>query len=94
MMMEQARPATDEPTDPEEAPAFLTRRRLIRWAAVVGIGIVAVLACWQDPSYAHESTGRSGSAGALLPVGGAAALVAAAVGGTVRRRGRRQAAAA
>ncbi|MCW6010540.1 hypothetical protein K1W54_39225 [Micromonospora sp. CPCC 205371] len=28
------------------------RRRLIRWAAVGGALILAVLACWQDPVYA------------------------------------------
>ncbi len=92
-MKEHADRTTDEAVDPEEAPVFLTRKRLIRWATVVGVGIVAVLACWQDPSYAHEQGARTGPNGALLPVGGAAALAAAAAVQTVRRRGRHAAAA-
>jgi hypothetical protein len=35
------------------AQPFITPRRLARWATVVGIGIVLVLAAWQDPLYAE-----------------------------------------
>jgi hypothetical protein len=37
---------------PEEGPARFNRRRLVRWVAILTIGIVVVLALWQDPLYA------------------------------------------
>ncbi|GAA0574642.1 hypothetical protein GCM10010172_69110 [Paractinoplanes ferrugineus] len=40
-------------TEPDEGPARFNRRRLIRWAAILTIGIVVVLAVWQDPLYAR-----------------------------------------
>ncbi|WP_189078808.1 hypothetical protein [Mangrovihabitans endophyticus] len=35
----------------DEAPRFNTRR-LVRWVAILTIGILAVLAIWQEPLYA------------------------------------------
>lgn len=47
------RDTLDRPlTEPEEDPARFTRRRLVRWIAVLTIGIVVVLAIWQEPLYA------------------------------------------
>ncbi len=37
-------------TEPEEGPARINKRRLVRWIAVLTIGIVVVLAIWQDPA--------------------------------------------
>ncbi len=37
---------------PEEGPARFNKRRLVRWIAVLTIGIVLVLAIWQEPLYA------------------------------------------
>lgn len=39
-------------TEPEEGPARFNKRRLVRWIAVLTIGIVVVLAIWQEPLYA------------------------------------------
>ena len=36
----------------EEYPARFSRRRVVRWITVLTIGIVLVLALWQDPLYA------------------------------------------
>ena len=36
----------------DEPPARFRPRRLIRWAVVLTLGIVAVLAIWQEPLYA------------------------------------------
>jgi hypothetical protein len=38
--------------DEDEEPARFNRRRLIRWAAILTIGILVVLALWQEPLYA------------------------------------------
>jgi hypothetical protein len=38
---------------PEEGPARFNKRRLIRVIAILVIGIVVVLAIWQDPLYAR-----------------------------------------
>jgi hypothetical protein len=38
---------------PEEGPARFNRRRLIRVISILVIGIVLVLAIWQDPLYAR-----------------------------------------
>ncbi|WP_250008916.1 hypothetical protein [Actinoplanes sp. M2I2] len=47
------RETLDRPlTEPEEGPARFNRRRLVRWVSVLTIGIVVVLAIWQDPLYA------------------------------------------
>ncbi|BCJ41599.1 hypothetical protein GCM10010168_54030 [Actinoplanes ianthinogenes] len=37
-------------TEPEEDPARF-RRRLIRWLAILTIGTIVMVACWQDPLY-------------------------------------------
>ena len=37
---------------PEEGPARFNKRRLIRWVTILVIGIVIVLAIWQEPLYA------------------------------------------
>jgi hypothetical protein len=40
-------------TDEDDVPTrFLSGRRLVRWVSVLAVGILAVLACWQDPLYA------------------------------------------
>ncbi|HET6480472.1 MAG TPA: hypothetical protein VFG35_10605 [Actinoplanes sp.] len=39
-------------TEPEEDPARFSTRRLVRWIAVLTIGVVVVLAIWQEPLYA------------------------------------------
>ncbi|MEH1125821.1 hypothetical protein [Micromonospora sp. CPCC 206061] len=43
---ESLSPARRDPRDARR------RRRIIRWAAIGGALILAVLACWQDPVYA------------------------------------------
>jgi len=39
---------------PDEYPArsTVTKRRIVRWIAIIAIGVVVVLAIWQDPLYA------------------------------------------
>ena len=44
-----AEPQVDEP---EDRPGRFTGRRLLRWAVVLTVGILAVLAIWQEPLYA------------------------------------------
>jgi len=41
-----------EPVVEEDEPARFNRRRLVRWITVLTLGILAVLALWQDPLYA------------------------------------------
>jgi len=36
----------------EDEPARFTGRRVIRWVTILTLGILAVLAIWQDPLYA------------------------------------------
>lgn len=48
-------PAT--PASSPEAGGFLTRRRIVRWAILLTLGVLGFLACWQDP--VHSSTGSS-----------------------------------
>jgi hypothetical protein len=38
---------------PDEGPARFNRRRVIRWVAILTIGILVVLAVWQEPLYAE-----------------------------------------
>jgi hypothetical protein len=38
---------------PEEGPARFNKRRLIRVIAILTIGIILVIAIWQDPLYAR-----------------------------------------
>jgi len=38
--------------EPDEGPARFNRRRLVRWVAILTIGILVVLAIWQEPLYA------------------------------------------
>jgi hypothetical protein len=38
--------------EPDDGPARFNRRRLIRWVAILTLGVLAVLAIWQDPLYA------------------------------------------
>jgi hypothetical protein len=39
--------------EPEEGPARFNKRRLVRWIAILTIGIIVVLAVWQEPLYAR-----------------------------------------
>jgi hypothetical protein len=41
--------------EPDEGPARFNRRRLVRWVTILTIGILVVLALWQDPLYAGRS---------------------------------------
>jgi len=43
---------TERVAEPEEGPARFNRRRLVRWVTILTIGILVVLALWQDPLYA------------------------------------------
>ena len=38
---------------PEEGPARFNKRRLIRMIAILMIGIILVIAIWQEPLYAR-----------------------------------------
>jgi hypothetical protein len=38
--------------EPDEGPPRFRWRRLVRWVTVLVVGILAVLAVWQDPLYA------------------------------------------
>jgi len=42
----------DPQLEPEEDPGRFNRRRAIRVVTIVVLGIVAVLAIWQEPLYA------------------------------------------
>jgi hypothetical protein len=44
-----AEPELDEP---EDYPARFTTRRVLRWVAILTLGILVVLAIWQEPLYA------------------------------------------
>jgi hypothetical protein len=39
--------------EPAEGPDRFNRRRLIRWVTVLTIGIILVIAIWQEPLYAR-----------------------------------------
>ena len=43
---------TGPDVEPAEEPYRFPRRRLLRWLAILTLGIVVVLAVWQDPLYA------------------------------------------
>lgn len=53
-MNDQVEVAVEEAPDTVDYSPAITGRRLLRWTAIVGTAIVVVLACWQDPSYAHD----------------------------------------
>ncbi|WBC15224.1 hypothetical protein O7600_29890 [Micromonospora sp. WMMA1998] len=53
-----------------------TVSRLLRWAAVIGLGIALTLAAWQDPVLAH-APGRAGTA---VPGFAVASIAPAALG--------------
>ena len=36
----------------EDEPARFNKRRMVRWVTILTLGIVSVLAIWQDPLYA------------------------------------------
>ncbi|WP_262283780.1 hypothetical protein [Micromonospora sp. MA102] len=61
-----------------------TVSRLLRWAAVIGLGVALTLAAWQDPVHA-DGPGRSADD---LP--GAAVALAAMVGFGLALAGRRR----
>ncbi len=39
-------------TEPEERPARFRMRRVVRWVTILTVGILAVLAIWQEPLHA------------------------------------------
>ena len=41
-----------EPEVEEDEPARFNGRRVVRWVAILTIGILAVLALWQEPLHA------------------------------------------
>ena len=43
---------TNQPAEPDKGPARFNKGRLVRCVAILTVGIVAVLALWQDPLYA------------------------------------------
>lgn len=50
-------PSDAETATADDEPTLITSRQLLRWAAVIGALVVAVLACWQDPGYAGPYSG-------------------------------------
>lgn len=53
-MNDQVDVAVEDAQDTVDYSPAITPRRLLRWTAIVGTAIVVMLACWQDPSYAHD----------------------------------------
>jgi hypothetical protein len=43
---------TEPAVEPDEDPSRFNRRRVVRWVTILTIGILVVLAVWQDPLYA------------------------------------------
>jgi hypothetical protein len=41
-----------EPDVGDDEPARFTARRVVRWVTILTVGILAVLAIWQEPLYA------------------------------------------
>jgi hypothetical protein len=40
--------------EPEEGPTrFFHKRRTVRWIAILAIGIIMIVAFWQEPLYAR-----------------------------------------
>ncbi|MDG4766579.1 hypothetical protein O7632_21120 [Solwaraspora sp. WMMD406] len=75
-------------TDADDAPV-LSGRRLLRWTAVVGALVIAVLACWQDPGYALDDGRWSEHPGTGPASAGTAGLVATVVVALLIARGTR-----
>jgi hypothetical protein len=50
------RSARRPPAPSRGEPRAISVRRLARWALVIGAFLVAALALWQDPGYAHNGT--------------------------------------
>jgi len=50
-------PSDGDTATADDEPTLITPRQLLRWAAVIGALVVAVLACWQDPGYAGPYSG-------------------------------------
>ncbi|MFG2057436.1 hypothetical protein ACGFI9_25790 [Micromonospora sp. NPDC048930] len=65
-----------------------TVSRLLRWAAVLGVGVALTLAAWQDPVLAY-GPGRSGPGTPVLGVG-LATSVGALAGVGLALSGRRR----
>ena len=42
---------TRPPAEPGEEPARFRPQRLARWAGILIVGTLMMLACWQDPLY-------------------------------------------
>jgi hypothetical protein len=38
--------------EPDDHPHRFTTRRMVRWVAILTVGILIVLAIWQEPLYA------------------------------------------
>lgn len=73
-MSDQVDVAVEEAADPVDVAPIITPRRLLRWSAIVGAAIFAVLACWQDPLYAHAGV-RPTVPGGVAPTGSAPGTV-------------------
>ncbi|GAB7037513.1 MULTISPECIES: hypothetical protein [Catenuloplanes] len=58
-------PAT--PASSPEAGGFLTRRRVVRWAILLTLGVLGFLACWQDPVYSGTGGLGAGPAAVATP---------------------------
>lgn len=53
-MSEQVDVAVDDGFDTTALEPVITGRRLVRWTAIVSTAIVAILACWDGASVAHD----------------------------------------
>lgn len=53
--MTQTDTMTDTEFEPDEVPARINGRRIVRWIAVLTVGILAVLALWQEPLSAGQA---------------------------------------
>lgn len=73
--------------DSEEQTALLTPRRLIRWTVVVAVGIVVMLAFWQDPVFADPDADPLGDGPPWVAIGVTGALMTTlTLAGRHRRR--------
>ena len=75
--------------DFEERTALLTPRRLIRWTVVIAVGIVVMLAFWQDPVFADPDADPLGDGPPWAAIGAAGTLMTTL---TLASRHRRRAA--